>query len=129
MPRRVERTQTDALEIDRVAVAVADPHRDHVDRRLAAHDGDALRPVAKRPHCAHMVGMDMGIQDLGQREVELGKESQAALDLLQHRADDEGFTARAAGNEVGVAAGADVVALAKEHRPSRTAASLTTPPL
>ena len=116
MPRRMERAQTDALDFDRVAVANA--HRDDVDGGLRPHHGDALRAVAERPHAAHVVGVDVGIEDLGERELELVEKGQVALDLLQHRIDDEGFAARARGDEVGVAARADVVELAEEHRPN-----------
>ena len=121
--RGVEGAQPDPLDPDRVAVSHA--HRDDVDGRLRPHHGDALRAVAKRPHAAHVVGVDMGIEDLGEGEIELAEKGQVALDLLQHRVDDEGLAAGAPGKQVRVAARADVVELAKEHCPARPSGPLS----
>ena len=76
-----------------------------------------------------MVRVDMGIHHLGQREIELAEERHVALDLFQNRVDDEGFAAGAAGHQVGVAARANVVELAKQHRPTRSSACLPVKPL
>ena len=121
MARGVEGAEPNALDLDRVTVANA--HRDHVDGGLRPHHGDALRAVAKHPHGAHVVGVDVGIEDLGEGQIEFAEKSQVAIDLLQHRVDDEGFAAGTPGDQVGIAARADVVELAEEHRPNRSSAS------
>ena len=114
--RRVQRAQADALDLDRIAVA--DAHRDHVDRRLPAHHGDALGPVAEFRHAADVVGMDVGIHDLGEGEPELVEQRKVALNLLLNGVDDERLAARAAAQQVGVGARGHVIELAKDHRPS-----------
>src|SRR5207344_267202 len=61
------------------------------------------------------VGMQMGIDGLDQLKVELFDELDVAVDLLQHRIDDQRLAAVPAGQQVGVGAGYAVEKLAKDH--------------
>ena len=98
----VDRVQADAL--DGEPVAVGDPHRDDVDFALLAHHRHASRAVAQRPEAGDVIGVKMGVDGLDQFQVELLHELEIAVDLLQHRIDDERFAAAAACEHVAIGA-------------------------
>ena len=110
---RVEHVERDAL--DRELVAFGEPHRHHVDLALLAHHGDAVGAVAQRAEPGDVVGMQMGVDRLDQLEVELVDELEVAVDLLQHRIDDQRLAAAPAGEQIGVGAGDAVEELAEDH--------------
>ncbi len=62
-----------------------------------------------------MIGVKMGVDRLDQPEVELVDQLDVAVDLLQHRIDDQRLAAAPAGEQVGVGAGDAVEQLAKDH--------------
>jgi hypothetical protein len=68
-----------------------------------------------------MPGVQMRVDGLDQLEVELAHELQIAVDLLQHRIDDQRLAAMPAGDEIGVGAGNAVEELAKYQRRVRSA--------
>ncbi len=77
--------------------------------------------VAQRAQSGDVVGVQMRVDGLYQLEFELAHELQIAVDLLQHRIDDQRLAAMPAGNEIGVGAGNAVEELAEYHRRLRTA--------
>ena len=96
-------------------VAFAKPHRDHVGLGLFTHHGDAMGAVAQRPKACDVVGMQVRVHRLNQLQVELFHELQIAIDLLQHRIDDQRLAARPAGEEIGVGAGCLIKELTEHH--------------
>src|ERR1700731_993837 len=77
--------------------------------------------VAQRTQSGDVVGVQMRVDGLYQLEFELAHELQIAVDLLQHRIDDQRLAAMPAGNEIGVSAGNAVEELAEYHRRLRSA--------
>src|SRR5262245_17365787 len=75
-----------------------------------------MRAVAQRAEAGDVVGVQVGVDRFHQPEVELADELQIAIDLLQHRIDDQRLATAAAGDQVGVGAGNAVEKLAKDHR-------------
>ena len=100
---RVEHVERDAL--DRELVAVGEPHRHHVGLGLLAHHGDAVGAVAQRAEAGDVVGVQMRVDRLDQLEVELLHQLEIAVDLLQHRIDDQRLAAAPAGEQIGIGAG------------------------
>ena len=76
--------------------------------------------VAQRTQSGDMVGVQMRIDGLDQLEIELAHELQIAVDLLQHRIDDQRLAAMPAGDEISVGAGNAVEELAEYHRRLRS---------
>ena len=113
MAGRIGDIEADALDAE--PVAVGDAHRHHVDAGLLAHHGDAARPVAQRAEAGDVIGVQMRIDRLHQLQVELADELQVAIDLLQHRIDDQRLAAAAGRKQVGVGAGRRVEQLAEDH--------------
>ena len=113
MAGRVHHVEAEAL--DHHLVAVGDPHRHHVGLALLAHDGDAMGAVAQFAEARDMVGMQMGIDRLDQLEIEFAQQLAVAVDLLQHRIEDQRFAAGAARQQIAVGAGDAVEQLAKDH--------------
>src|SRR5215510_5797657 len=74
-----------------------------------------MRAVAQRAEAGDVVGMQVGVDRFHQLEVELTDELQIAINLLQHRIDDQRLAAAAAGDQVGVGARNTVEKLAKDH--------------
>ena len=91
VPRRVKHIEAQPLDL--YAVAFRHPHGDDVGVRLLAHHRDAMGAVAKRTQSGDMVGVQMRIDGLDQLEIELAHELQIAVDLLQHRIDDQRLAA------------------------------------
>ena len=96
-------------------VALAHPHRHHVDLGLLAHHRDALRAVAQRAEPGDVVGMDVRVDGLDQLQVELGHQLQVAVDLLQHGIDDQRLPAPPAGQQIAVGARGLIEELTKNH--------------
>ena len=113
MARRVEHVEREPF--DRELVAFGEPHRYHVDLAALAHHRHALRAVAQRAEPGDVVGVQMGVDRLDQPQVELLDQLDIAVDLLQHRIDDQSLAAAPAGEQVGVGAGDAVEQLAKDH--------------
>ena len=97
---RVEHVERQAL--DRQLVALGQPHRDDIGLGLLAHHGDAVRAVAQRAEPGDMVGMQMRVDGLHQPQIEFVDELEIAVDLLQHRIDDQRLAAAPACEQVGV---------------------------
>ena len=114
VPRRVKHIEAQSLDLD--AVAFRHAHGDNVGVRLLAHHCDAMSAVAQRTQSGDMVGVQMRVGGLDQLEIELAHELQIAVDLLQHRIDDQRLAAMPAGDEIGVGAGNAVEELAEDHR-------------
>ncbi len=91
MAGRVEHVEAQALDLD--AVAFGNAHRDDIGMGLLAHHGDAMGAVAQRAEPGDVIGMQMGVDGLDQFEIELVHELQIAVDLLQHRIDDQRLAA------------------------------------
>ena len=83
---------------------------------LLAHHRDAMRAVAQRAQSGDVVGVQMRVDGLDQLELELAHELEIAVDLLQHRIDDQRLAALPAGDEIGVGAGNAVEQLAEDHQ-------------
>ena len=113
MAGRVHHVETETL--DHHLVAVGDPHRHHVGFALLAHDGDAMGAVAQLAQSGDVVGVQMGIDRLDQPQVELPEQLAVAVDLLQHRIEDQRLAAGAAGQQIAVGPGNTVEQLAKDH--------------
>ena len=62
-----------------------------------------------------MIGVQVRVDRLDQPEVEFPHELQVAVDLLQHRIDDQRLAAMAAGQQIGIGAGRAVEELAEDH--------------
>jgi hypothetical protein len=62
-----------------------------------------------------MVGMDMRVDGLDQTQVQLTKKLEIAVDLLEHRIDDQGLATAAAGKDVTVGAGCLIEQLPENH--------------
>jgi hypothetical protein len=56
--------------------------------------------VAQRPKAGDVVGVQVGVHRLNQLQIELFHELQIAIDLLQHRIDDQRLAARSAGEQI-----------------------------
>ena len=113
VPWRIGDIQTDPL--DAKPIAIRDAHGHHVDARLLAHDSDALRAIPQRPKPGDMIGVQVRIDRLHQLQVEFAHQLQVAIDLLQHRIDDQRLTATARGEHVGVGAGRRIEELTEDH--------------
>ena len=83
--------------LDGELVAFGDAHRHDVGLGLFAHHGDAMGAVAQCAEARDVIGVQVGIDCLDQPEVELAHQLQVAIDLLQHRIDDQRLAAAAAG--------------------------------
>jgi hypothetical protein len=81
--------------------------------------------VAQRPKAGDVVGMQVRVHRLNQPQIELFHELQIAIDLLQHRIDDQRLAARSAGQQVGVGAGYLIKELAEHHGATPAAAEYT----
>ena len=119
MPRRVKHVEAQPLDLD--AVAFRHAHGDDVGVRLLAHHRDAMGAVAQRAQPGDVVGVQMRVDGLDQLEIELAHELEIAVDLLQHRIDDQRLAAMPAGDEIGVGARNAVEELAEDHRRLRSA--------
>ena len=71
---------------------------------LLAHHGDAAGMVAQRAEAGDVIGMQMRIDGLDQLQVQFADQLQVAVDLLQHRIDDQRLAAASAGEQIGVGA-------------------------
>jgi hypothetical protein len=79
------------LDLD--AVTFRHAHGDDVGMRLLAQYRDAMSAVAQRTESGDVVGVQMRVDGLDQPEIELAHELQIAVDLLQHRIDDQRLAA------------------------------------
>jgi len=61
--------------------------------------------------------MQMGVDSLHQLEVEFAQQLAIAVDLFQHRIEDQRLAAGAAGQQIAVGAGHAVEQLTKDHGP------------
>ena len=61
--------------------------------------------VAQRAEPGDVIGVQMGIDRLDQLEIEFAHQLQIAIDLLQHRIDDQRLAARPAGEEISISSG------------------------
>ena len=119
VPRRVKHSEAQPVDLDVVAFRHA--HGDDIRVRLLAHHRDAMGAVAQRTQSGDVVGVQMRVDGLYQLEFELAHELQIAVDLLQHRIDDQRLAAMPAGNDIGIGAGNVVEELAEYHRRVRSA--------
>ena len=123
----IEHVEAQALDAE--PVAVGDPHRDDVDLALLAHHCHAARAVAQRPKTGDVVGVQMRVDRFHQPKVELLHQLEVAVDLLQHRIDDERLASAPAGENVAVGARDAVEQLPEDHerlqrpRPPRPASA------
>ncbi len=69
------------------------------------------------PETGDVIGVDVGVDGLDQPEIELLHQLEVAVDLLEHRIDDQRLTALPAGEKVAVGAGNAVEQLAEDHGP------------
>ena len=111
---RIEHVEAQALDAE--LVAVGDPHRHDVDLALLAHHGHAARAVAQRAEAGDVVGVQMRVDRLHQPEVELLHQLEIAVDLLEHRIDDERLAAAPAGENIAIGARDAVEQLPEDHR-------------
>ena len=102
MARRIKHIERHAL--DGELVALGEPHRDHIGLGLLAHHGDALRAVAQRAEAGDVIGMQMRVHRLDQFQIELADQLKIAVDLFQHRIDDQRLAAAPAREQIGVGA-------------------------
>ena len=72
-------------------------------------------PVAQRPEPGDMVGVQMRVDRLHQPQIELVHQLQVAVDLFQHRIDDQRLAAAPAGEQIGVGPRDAVEELAEDH--------------
>ncbi len=113
MAGRVHHVEVEPL--DGHLVAFGDAHRHHVGLALLAHDGDAMGAVAQFAEPGDMVGVQMGIDGLDQPEIEFTQQLAVAVDLLEHRVEDQCLAAVAAGQQIAVGSRNAVEELAKDH--------------
>ena len=113
MSRRIGNLQADPL--DAKPVAIGDAHGHHVDAGLLAHHRDALRAVPQRAKAGDVIGVQVRIDRLHQLQIEFAHQLQIAIDLLQHRIDDQRLAAAAGCQQVGVGAGCRIEELAEDH--------------
>src|SRR5215472_9782906 len=83
---------------------------------LLAHDCDAMSAVAQSTQSGNVVGVQMRVHRLDQSEIEFTHELQIAVNLLQHRINDQGLAAMPASEEISVGARNAVEELAEHHR-------------
>ena len=95
MPRRIHGIQNHALDPELFPVGYANGHYVHL--ALRAHHGDALRAVAQRAKAGDVIGVKVRIHCLDQIELEFVHQAQIAIHLVQHRIDDQRFSAATAG--------------------------------
>ena len=77
----------------------------------------APSPLFQQPGAGHMVGMDMGLQRIGEAQAELFDQRRVAAHLLEYRVDDDRRSAAAIGKEVGVGRGRRIEQLPEnQHR-------------
>lgn len=110
----VDGVELDALDDD--PVPVRDAHRDHVDAALLTYHRDAPGTVAQGAEAGHVIGMDVGVGGPDEFQVELVKELNVAVYLLEHRVDDQRLAPRPAGDEIGVGAGHAFEQLPEDHQ-------------
>ena len=102
MARGVHDIERYILYLDHVAVV--DAHGDPVDLRLPAHHGDAAGGVPERAQAGDVVGVDMGVDGLDQRQVQLLQQFQVTVHLFDDGVDDQRFTTGTAGQQIGIGA-------------------------
>ena len=110
----VDHVEAQAFDFD--AVPIRNPHRDHVDTGLFAHHRDAMDAVAQRAEPGNVIGVQMGVDGFDQPEIQFAHQLEVAVDLLQHRIDDQRLAAGPAGENIGVSAGRAVEQLTEDHR-------------
>jgi hypothetical protein len=101
---------------DRELVALGDAKRHHVDLAHLAHHRDAMGAVAERSEAGDVVGVQMRVDGLDELKIEFGDELQIAIDLFQHRVDDQRLAAATAREEIGIGTRYAIEELAKDHR-------------
>ena len=120
---RIDDIERKPLDCERVAVAK--PHRHHVGLSLFTHHGNAMGTIAQRPKAGNVVGVQVCVHRFNQPQIQLFHELQVAIDLLQHRIDDQRLAARPAGEQIGVGAGRLIKELAEYHGATLSAADYT----
>jgi hypothetical protein len=113
MTGRVQHVEAQSFDLHPVAFGHA--HRHDVDARPLAHDGDAAGAVAQRAQARDVVGMQVRVDRLDQPEVELPDQLKVAVDLLEHRIDDQRLAAAPARQQIAVGRRHAVEQLAKDH--------------
>src|SRR5271170_2639374 len=71
--------------------------------------------VTQRAEAGDVVGVQMGVDRLDQPQIELLHQLEIAVDLLEHRIDDERLAAAAAGEDVAIGARDAVEQLAEDQ--------------
>ena len=112
----VEHVEAQAFDLQ--LVAFGETHGDDIDARPLAHHGDALGAVAQRAQPGNVVGVQMRVDRLDQPQVEFLHKLEVAIDLLQHRVDDQRLAAAAAGEQIAVGRRDAVEQLTKDHAAS-----------
>ncbi len=110
---RIEHVESEALDADRVALGNAHGH--DIDAGLLAHHRDAVGMIAQRAEGSDVIGVDVGVDGLDELQVEFAHELEIAVDLLEHRIDDQRLAALAAGEKVAVGARGGIEKLTEEH--------------
>ena len=75
-----------------------------------------MRAVAQRAEAGDVIGVQMRVHRLDQSDLKFADQLQIAIDLLQHRIDDQRLSPAAAGKQVRIGAGYAVEKLAEDHR-------------
>ena len=113
MPRRIHGLQHQALDPQLISIGHANGH--HVHLALLAHHSDALHAVTQRAKTGDVIGVKVRIHCLHQIELEFLHQAQIAVHLLQHRIDNQRFSAAAAGQHIGVGPRCRLEQLTKDH--------------
>ena len=72
---------------------------------LFAHNGDAACAVAQRAEPGDVIGMNVSVDCLNKLKTKLIEKLDVAVDLVEHRIDDQRFPTATAGNQVRVGEG------------------------
>ena len=99
----------------RQLVTIGEPHRYDIGPCLFAHHSNAMSVVTQRAQARDVIGVQMCVHSLHEFEIQLLDEMKVAIDLLQHRIDDQSLAARTAREQVGIRTGDVIEELTKDH--------------
>ena len=114
MTRGVDDLHPHRPEAELVAVHDRRVRKGRLGRRMDVHPGSGLGGQALVAR--NVVGMDVGVHDMGQLEPLAPGPRRVVVDPVAGRVDHEGLTRLAAGDQVGDAAGIFIDDLLKDHR-------------
>ena len=96
-------------------VAVLDEDVGAANAGALGDDRGGADALAQRAEGGDVIGVQVGIEGIAHVELELLDQGEVALDLGEHRIDDDGVTRRVVGEQVRVRRGLGVEQLAKQH--------------